>query len=364
MEDSAWVSLDRLGFPDYEAHPDGKIRRRGSERELRGCKAAGGYRQVSLFDPERKMKNRAVHRLIAQAFHGDPPQPGMSVDHINRIPYDNRLVNLRWATAKQQRQNVRVVRELPTRRIPILRIDDTGEIIAWYDCLRDAANALYLEIEDQPRHARKTPNSILNTLRFRIKDEKQYMGYYWLQENVEQSDKGEEWFDVPPSVQPGIRELQYSNLGRLRNKKNRRLVGLGRDNAGYRLYAYVTKEGRDRCCPAHVVIAAAVYGPIPPGYVVNHLDGTKDNNVPSNLEVVTQKQNMEHAAAMGKFSQTPNSSTIVPVSAKDSEGNTVMHFTSITEACRHLGVNTGSNFTSHLDTGKMYRNYFWYRTNQ
>lgn len=49
----------------------------------------------------------------------------------------------------------------------------------------------------------------------------------------------------------------------------------------------------------HKLVAEAFLGPCPPGKEVNHKDGNKKNNRPSNLEYKTHKQNVEHAADMG-----------------------------------------------------------------
>lgn len=47
----------------------------------------------------------SVHRIVAYTFLGPPPQEGMTVDHMNRIPEDNRAANLRWATTWEQLKN-------------------------------------------------------------------------------------------------------------------------------------------------------------------------------------------------------------------------------------------------------------------
>ena len=46
---------------------------------------------------------------------------------------------------------------------------------------------------------------------------------------------------------------------------------------------------------AHRVVWMFFYGPIPENMGINHIDGIKHHNAIGNLEVVTPKQNMQHA---------------------------------------------------------------------
>jgi len=63
-------------------------------------KKKGGYCFVAVG------KQRLVlHRLVIETFGGLNEQPELTVDHINHVRHDNRLCNLRWATASEQGLN-------------------------------------------------------------------------------------------------------------------------------------------------------------------------------------------------------------------------------------------------------------------
>lgn len=49
----------------------------------------------------------------------------------------------------------------------------------------------------------------------------------------------------------------------------------------------------------HRLVAECYIGEIPEGYCVNHKDGNKLNNRAENLEIVTYKENSQHALRMG-----------------------------------------------------------------
>lgn len=87
----------------------------------------------------------------------------------------------------------------------------------------------------------------------------------------------------------------YSNHpgSRWKGKKLHKLKPM--DNG--RGYMRVQCHGRRRC--THLLIAATFIGPKPAGMEVNHIDGDKLNNRPSNLEYVTRSENMKHCFRVG-----------------------------------------------------------------
>lgn len=68
---------------------------------------------------------------------------------------------------------------------------------------------------------------------------------------------------------------------------------------GYR-WVHGRLNGRQYSVPARRLVWAVLRGPIPPKMVVDHLDSDRTNNHPSNLEVVTQSENVRHSHRAGR----------------------------------------------------------------
>ena len=84
-----------------------------------------------------------VHRLVWEAFNSPIPD-GYEIDHINTIRYDNRLVNLRLVTSKENSNNPKTVEKMRKSKVkPVLQLDKTtGEVIRRWESARDVEREL------------------------------------------------------------------------------------------------------------------------------------------------------------------------------------------------------------------------------
>lgn len=119
---------------------NGKSVRLAKGRALKPCKNTSGYLFVRL-SKKCIQTTFKVHRLVARAFPEICGQykDGLQVDHINTVRTDNRAINLRWVTPKENNNNP-ITRQ--RRSVPIIQLDRQGIFINEFDGLSDAARIL------------------------------------------------------------------------------------------------------------------------------------------------------------------------------------------------------------------------------
>jgi hypothetical protein len=97
-------------FPNYEASNLGRIRRVTDCRTmpagafLKTPVDRNGYLKVSL-SHQGKVRHSQMHRIVAETWLGNPPTPYHEVAHNNGIKTDCRVINLRWATKRENAQD-------------------------------------------------------------------------------------------------------------------------------------------------------------------------------------------------------------------------------------------------------------------
>lgn len=89
---------------------------------------------------------------------------------------------------------------------------------------------------------------------------------------------------------------EVNRMGQIRSKKTGRLLKPYDDGSGY-----LRVKLNGRCCRLHILVAVAFVPNTDPGSrnIVNHKKGRKHDCRASQLEWVTQQENIQHAWDMG-----------------------------------------------------------------
>ena len=113
---------------NYEVSNFGRVRNKQTKIILKGSTTDQGYHRVSLNNV-----NYNVHRLVLQSWQPNEDFENQVVDHINGIRSDNRLENLRWASAEQNTlymlKNYELITKETTRLIKMYGYDKTLELL-------------------------------------------------------------------------------------------------------------------------------------------------------------------------------------------------------------------------------------------
>jgi hypothetical protein len=102
MNNENWKKI--IGYETYDVSDIGNVRNSKTGRVLKKATDTHGYCKVCLCK-DGKAKTMKVHRLVAEAFIQNHENK-KCVDHINNIRTDNRLINLRFATYKENNMNM------------------------------------------------------------------------------------------------------------------------------------------------------------------------------------------------------------------------------------------------------------------
>ena len=93
-------------------------------------------------------------------------------------------------------------------------------------------------------------------------------------------------------------EYEISNLGKIKSKRADKIMKNVLDNNGY-LICTLSVQGKRKKFGVHRLVASAFIDNDLHKSQVNHIDGIKQNNISTNLEWVTPKENTNHAWQLG-----------------------------------------------------------------
>lgn len=128
--------------------------------------------------------------------------------------------------------------------------------------------------------------------------------------------------------------------GRIWSYKKKRFLKPYTNKNGYQQVQLTDNEGKKKLYYLHRIVWEAVTGaPIPKGYEINHRSEAKDENMISNLELLTHKENMNFGSRNSRAGKSiSKANTNNPNRSKSvgayKNGELVMTFLSIAEARR------------------------------
>ena len=276
-----WRNIE--GFDRYEVSNMGMIRIKKNGRIMKFCSQVDYY-QVTLKNSQKR-KTFKVHRIVALAFiNNSDPIKKIEVDHINRDIYNNRVVNLRWCTSKQ---NMKYYQETVVYKgKPILQLDLLGTFVKEWNNVREILGA----------YPNYKYDCLLKCLTGGL--DKLY-GYTWeyKEKKIEPKlEPDEEFKTIGKYRKYNFSNFEVSNYGKIRNIKRNNFLKMRKETDGYIsvcLYDNIFKEQQIK---VHRLVALSfVKGRTIERDCVNHIDKNKENNHYKNLEWVTNQENIEHA---------------------------------------------------------------------
>lgn len=128
---------------------------------------------------------------------------------------------------------------------------------------------------------------------------------------------------------------------------------------GYVVVTLKCIDGKQRLFRYHRALWYLAYGEIPENYQINHINENKTDNRLCNLELVTPKQNCNHATRNERMATKLSK----PVEALDEEGNVIYRFNSVMEAERqgfcHVAVCKCCNNCYNRQGNNIYKRLIW-----
>lgn len=268
-----------------------------------------GYAMVSLWLNGKSYRVQ-FGALVLQAVVG-PPGLNETCDHINQVRDDNRVSNLRWASAAAQREN-QGPRAASSRPRPVVGIDADGQRLEF----TSAENAASVICHEEAH----TVKSVAAHIRKAIDGGTEAYGHAW-EFAPQVGDDILEWRDIPVAIFGKETGHRVSRCGLVKERNGR--ITPGRVQGRYRVFKH---ERVHRLVAAAWVLENRDYE-----LYVDHADRNTLNNHADNLSWVTAKENTANSVQP----------TCVAVRRLDASGTVLQEYPSIARATAHMAMVVG-----------------------
>jgi hypothetical protein len=269
---------------EYEISRCGQVRsvdKTTLQKRLLSQKKYNGYMKAQVGG-----KQCLIHYLVAISFVPKPEDydSTFTIDHIDHNDrLNNHASNLRWASTSTQTKNQRKKIRYQIDSLPVIATSLDGIVVRKFNSLREANTTI---VGSDIRHI----SGCINGKR------KQHMGYTWKTPESDPDIEGETWklFNVVKQY-----KVCVSDHGRVSFNFNNGYIkkissfdkNTTRATEDYNKYPKLSKNGQTFYL--HVVVWELFMGEKPANMVINHIDHNKQNASLSNLELVTQSDNMK-----------------------------------------------------------------------
>ena len=147
---------------------------------------------------------------------------------------------------------------------------------------------------------------------------------------------------------------EVSSMGRIKNLKTGKITfGSRNKNSGYIRWTFTDSNGNRKEIQAH----RAVYETFNPNeevLIINHIDSNRGNNRLTNLENISQSENVIKSYYLTKTKR------VVITGQYDLETKQLINvYESTTAAAKALGLNNASNLSRAIKTGQQSHGYYW-----
>ncbi len=264
-----------LGISGYQVSNLGNIKNIKTGRIRKHTVSQDGYLCKSYAGQDGLQKRYYDHVVVARTFIPNPNDLP-TVNHINTVRNDNRVINLEWLSRSEQnyKENQETDRIVTGHR-PIEQLDMEGNFIRSWEKAMDAATALGA--------SKQNIGAVCKGRRESCK------GFLWRYQNPNPNLTGEIWKPLPVE----FKGCMVSNLGRFRRANGGEYAHFGTLHRS----GYFGIKIQEKSYQVHRLVAIAFIPNDMPLMrdQVNHKDGNRGNNQLDNLEWVTGKENILHA---------------------------------------------------------------------